>query len=171
MKAFTYGIGALGALAVTLYPLTLTDVPVPTAYLVGLALLAFVLALVSNEWVLAGPGAAVLFAGYAVALANGNVAIDGLAPLVGVGALVVLETIDLITLISRRPAPPKDVVVGNVRHALVVVFAGIAVSAAVMLAARVVGGGPSALAGLAAASGLLAIVIAVVLAHRAVGDA
>ena len=168
MKAFTYAIGVVGALVVTLYPLTLSDELMPTAVLAGLAFVAFLLALVSNEWVLAGPGAAVLFVEYAAALANGNVVVDGIAPLVGIGALIVLETIDFITLIARRPSPPRTVVVGHVRHALLVVFGGAAVAAAVMLAAQVVGGGPSGLAGVAAASGLLAIVIAVALANRAV---
>ena len=171
MKAFTYGIGVVGALAVTLYPLTLSAEMMPTAFLAGLAFVGFLLALVSNEWVLAGPGAAVLFVEYAAALDNGDVAVDAVAPLVGVGALIVLETIDLITLIARRPSPPRAVIVGHVRHALIVVFAGTAVAAAVVLAAQVVGGGPSGLAGVAAASGLLAIVIAVVLAHRAVEGA
>lgn len=168
MKGFTYAIGGLGAPAVTLYPLTLVDDITPTAYLAAIALVAFVLALGSNEWVLAGPGAAALFAEYAVALGRAEIAVDRVAPLVGIATLVVLETVDLVTVIARRPTPPREVIVGHVRHSVVVVFAGWAVSAAVMLAAQVVGGGPSVLAAPAALFGLLAIVIAVTLAARAV---
>lgn len=172
MKTFAYGIGVVTALAITLYPLTLSDDLVPTVYLVALALAAFLLALASNEWVLAGPGAALLIAAYAVALGDAPIVIDRAAPVVGIGALVLLETIDLVTLITRRPAPGRAVVIGHVGHAVVVVLAGAAVSAAVMLAAEVVGGGPAALAVPAALFGVLAIVIAVSLAQRAVeGDA
>lgn len=170
MKTFTYVVGGLTAVVACLYPLTIEEKIVPLAYIAGLALTAFVLALVSNEWVLAGPGAALLITEYAIAL-DGAARVDYAAPLLALGAFVVLEAIDLITLITRRPAPERGVVVGHVGHMLGVTLAGAAVAGAVLLAARVIAGGPEGLAGVAAVCGLLAIVIAVSLAHRAIeGD-
>ena len=168
MKVFAHIVGALSALVVTLYPLTLHDELVPIVYLAGLALIGFALALLSNEWVLAGPGAAALTAEYAVALEGNTTSFDQAAPVLAIGALVVLETIDLITVITRRPAPARAVIVAHVRHVVVVILIGTAVSAAVMLAAQTAGGGPAPLAALAALCGLLAIVIAVALAYRSV---
>ena len=171
MKPFTYVVGGLCAVVVCLYPLTLEERIAPLVYIAGLALTAFALALISNEWVLAGPGAALLITEYAIAL-DGAARVDYAAPLLAVGVFVVLEAIDLLALITRRPAPERSVVAGHVRHVLAVIVAGAAVAAAVLLAARVVGGGPEGLAAVAAVCGLLAIVIAVSLAHRAVeGDA
>ncbi|MDQ4144530.1 MAG: hypothetical protein M3198_12445 [Actinomycetota bacterium] len=172
MKAFIYTAGALVALAVTLYPLTLNVELLPLGYLAALAFLAFALALASSEWVLAGPGTAMLVAEYAVALETADVALDRAAPVLAIGVLVLLETIDLITVVSRRPAVGREVIVAHVRHALVVTFVGAAIAGAALLAAQTVGGGPRVLVALAAASGVVAVTIAVTLAHRAVeGDA
>ena len=168
MKTMAFIGSALLAIALALYPLALVPDIYPLVLLGGLALLAFSLALLSREWILAGPGMAVLVGEYAIALNAGAVGVDVLVPALAVAAFVLMELLDLAELLGRRPAPPKDVVRPRVGHIAAASFIGGAVSTAVLLAARAVTGGPPQLIAVAAIAGLVALVIAASLSRRAI---
>jgi hypothetical protein len=157
-----------GALA--LYPMTLVNDIYPLALLAGLAFAAFILALLSVEWVLAGPGMGILMIEYAVALSMNGAAVDRFIPVAAVAAFLLLEIIDLVSVLARTPVPEREVVANHVRHIVLTAAVGGSVTAAMLLAAEIVTGGPAPLAGVAAACGLGAMIITVVLTRRAVHE-
>lgn len=171
MRTSAHIAAVLLAGALALYPLTLVAEVYPLALLAALAFAAFVLALLSVEWVLAGPGMGILIVEYAVALQAEGAPIDRLIPAAAVGAFLLLEIIDLVSVLSRSPAPETEVVINHVRHIVLTAAVGGCVAGAMVLAAEAISGGPALLAGLAATFGLGAMVITIVLARRAVeGD-
>lgn len=168
MRTATIVGAALFAVALALYPLTLVADPYPLLLLGVLATVAFALALLSAEWILAGPAMGILMGEYAIALRSAELSIDELIPAMAVAALVLMEMIDLTGLLGRHPRPEKEVVKNRVRHIVATALMAGAVSTAVLLAARVIQGGPAQLIVPAAAAGLIALVVAGTLAQRAV---
>ena len=169
MRVSAYALAALVALALALYPLTLVDELHPYLFLAALAGAAFLLSLLTRDWVLVGPGAGVLLLVYALALRDAQVSFDPLVVVLAIGALVLLETFDLIPLLGRRPSPEKEVVVAHVRHSAIAVALGWSVCVVVLVAARLVGGGPAVLAAPAAFAALGAVITTVALARRSIG--
>ena len=161
------GAGLLAA-ALALYPLVLVADVYPLILLGGLALTAFALSLLSGDWVLAGPGMGMLLGEYAIALRTASVDVDELVPALAVAALVLLELLDLSRLLARRPAPEKEVIKQRVAHIVASTVMAGAVCTAVLLAAQAIQGGPPEFIALAAAAGLIALVLAGLLARRAV---
>ena len=161
------GAGLLAA-ALALYPLVLVPDVHPLIFLAGLALMSFALALLSGDWILAGPGMGMLLGEYAIALRTGSIEVDELVPALAVAALVLMELIDLSRLLARHPAPEKEVIKQRVAHIVAASLMTGAVCTAVLLAARAVRGGPAEFIALAAAAGLIALVFAGFMARRAV---
>lgn len=161
------GAGLLAA-ALALYPLVLVDDVYPLILLGGLAMTAFALSLLSGDWVLAGPGMGMLLGEYAIALRTASIEVDELVPALALAAFVLMELLDLSRLLARRPAPDKDVIKQRVAHIVASSLMAGAVCTAVLLAARAIRGGPAEFIAVAAAAGLMALVLAGLLARRAV---
>ncbi len=171
MRTFAYVAASLGILALTLFPLSVTDDLYPLA-LLGLAAAAgLAISLVTGEWVLVGPSLGIAILEYALALQDAEVSLDRFVVAFALGALLVAELTDLIPVLGRRPAPERAVVIDHTRHAVVVVAVSLVVCGAVVVAARSIGGGPPELAAVAALCGLGATFIAVMFARRAVEGA
>ena len=164
MKKFAYVIAGLGIAALCLYPISFVDDVYPFLLLPALAAVAFALSLASNDWVLVGPGTAVLILAYAIGLRG----YDPLVPVFAVGLFLLLEAVDLVPVLRRRPAPERDVVVAHARHAVGVAALAATVCVAAVVAGRLVTGGPAPLAAVAGICALAATVIVVVLARHGV---
>lgn len=164
MKAFAYVIAGLAIAALCLYPISLVEDVYPFLLLPALAAVAFGLSLLSTDWVLVGPGTAVLILAYAIALRG----YDPLVPVFAVGLFVLLEAIDLAPVLRRRPPPERDVIVAHSRHSASVAALAATVCVAAVVAGRLVAGGPAPLAAVAGVCALAATVIVVVLARRGV---
>ena len=161
-------VASLIALALCLYPLTLVEDLYPLLLLPSGAALAFLLSLITGEWVLVGPGGGLLILAYALALGEGRISFDPFVVIVAAGLLVLLDTLDLIPLLGRRPPPKKDVVGVHTGHMALALVIGSFVTLAMVIAARVLNGGPPALALPAALASLGAVMGALVLARRSV---
>lgn len=168
MRTFAYVAASLGIFALTLYPLSVTDDLYPLALLAGAAAVGLGLSLVTGDWVLVGPALGILLLEYALALQDAEVTLDRFVVAFVVGTLLIAELIDLIPVLGRRPPPARTVVTDHVRHILGGAAMSVAVCAAVVVAGRSIGGGPAALAAVAAVCGLVATGIALALAQRAI---
>jgi hypothetical protein len=168
VKTMAYAGAGLLAVALALYPLALVSDLSPLVWLAGLALLAFAFALLSREWILAGPGMGLLIGEYAIALHTGGVQVDELVPALAVAAFILMELIDLAGVLGRHPSPPREVVRLRAAHTVAAALMGGAVAIAVLLAARAVSGGPPQIVAVSAAAGLIALILAARLARRAI---
>ena len=122
MRALVNIAAGLLASAIALRPIELTGELMPYALLGGLGVVAFALALYTREWVLSGPGAALLIAEYLLALNTVDAGIDPAAPVLAVAGVILLELVDL-SLLLWGPTPDRKVLVRHGRY-LVVVIAG-----------------------------------------------
>ena len=170
MKVFGLVVAVLVALTLCVYPLALIDDLYPFLLVPAAAAAAFLLSVVTREWVLVGPGAGLLLLAYVLALGDSGTSLDPLAIVFAAGVLLLLDTLDLIPLLARRPRPGRDVIVGHVRHLTLVLGLGLGIALALVSAAELLGGGPAVLAAAAAFAGLGAVAIALVQARRTLSD-
>lgn len=168
MRVFGLVVALLVALTLCLYPLALVDDLYPFLLLPCAAAAAFLLSLLTGEWVLVGPGAGVLLFAYVMALSDSGTSLDPFAIAFAAGVLLLLDVFDLVPLLGRNPRPPRQVLVAHIRHLMLVVGLGTAVALALVAAAGLIGGGPALLAAPAAFAGLAAVVIAVAQARRSI---
>jgi hypothetical protein len=165
MRELVAGAALLLALTLALYPMDLAETITPLGIIGGLGVAAVALALLTSQWVLAGPGVGLIVIEYAIALVLRDGPIDLFSPLYGAGCLLLLELIDL-TLVMHRPQSERGVVVGHARHAVSIVAVAILVAVAALLAGALLPGHHLLLIA-ASACGLGALSVAVAIAHRA----
>lgn len=167
MRAVLRLTAALAAAGCALYPATLATEIAPPLALGVTGLAGLTLALITDEWVLAGPGVGAIVLAYAVALAGSAGSFDWAAPGVAVGCLLALELVDAATLTvdtgeERRVASLRLRDVGTVT----ILGAGAAVSTAT--AGILILGGSTAFLLAAAAFAGAAVAVVVSLATRAI---
>lgn len=157
----------LVALALIVYPFSVTERPLIIAPLAALAALGFGVTLAARKWAVAGPAVIMVVIEYGAALVTDPGRIDPLAPVVGAGLLILLELLD--AAVSARLLAPtsRAVVARRVSGGALSVALGTVVAGAALLA----GAGSSApgpvVATLGAMCGAVVTVLVGVLAARA----
>ena len=152
--------------ALALHPIDIAGGSTGLWILASAGLSCFVLALITSEWLLAGPGLALLMSEYVWALEMVEAPPDPLAPVAATAALVLLELTDHATSSHK---PNREVLARHAVHLVPVVITGALVATAAFVGGRLVEGGSIALLGVAAACGLVAVGIATRLARGALG--
>jgi hypothetical protein len=165
MRALVTAAAGLLAAALALRPIELAGEVMPYALLGGLGIIAFALALFTQEWVLSGPGAALLIFEYLLALNTVDAGIDPVAPVLAVAGIVLLELVDLSLLLSG-PTPDKKVLVRHGRYLVVVVAGGAVLSVTAWAGGQVITGSSVPLLLGAAVGGVGALAIAVGVIRR-----
>ncbi|MDQ3987163.1 MAG: hypothetical protein M3280_11795 [Actinomycetota bacterium] len=161
----TVSVLLLGA-ALGLHPIEIAGSSTGLWILAGAGVGCFALTLVTSDWILAGPGLALLMGEYVWALEMAEAPPDPLAPIAAIAVLVLLELTDHATL-SRKPN--KEVLGRHAVHLAAVLVTAALVATAAFVGGRLVEGGSIALLGVAAACGVTAVGIATRLARGALG--
>jgi len=169
MMRTTIGVagGLLAAVLIT-FPVALSEFAFSTVVLAAAAGLGFMLALISGRWLFAGPAVLFFFVEYAVALVIDTNRIGLAAPAVGFALLLLLELIDLSSLLARRGPVERASLAARVRYVLLVGGSGGIVSVIGVLAAGWLNTNSYVLVIAGAACGLAAVALTVLLARRAV---
>lgn len=165
MRALVNTAAGLLAAAIALRPIELAGEAMPYALLGGLGVIAFALALYTREWVLSGPGAALLIAEYLIALSTVDAGIDPVAPVLAVATVVLLELVDLSLLLSG-PTPHRKVLVRHGRYLVVIIAGGGVLAATAWAGGNVITGSSIELLLGAAVGGVGALAIAVGVIRR-----
>ena len=157
MKLLVRITAALLTIACALYPLTIVTDPIGLAALGGLAVVAVGLALVTSEWVLAGPGVSLVILEYTIALADSSAPFDWRAPALAVGCLVVLELVDTAPVFRRDTEEGRAVSANHLRRTVLVVLVASLTALATASTAGLLHGGPTPLLVGAAFCGAIAV--------------
>lgn len=171
MRTLVNVAAGLLAAAIALRPIELAADAMPYAVVGGLGVVAFALALYTREWVLSGPGAALLIASYLVSLSTVDAGIDPAAPVLAVACVILLELVDLSLLLSE-PAPHRKVLVRHGRYLVVVITGGGVLAATTWAGGGLITGSsiPLLLAAAVAGVGALAISVGVIRRSLAVPE-
>ena len=153
------------AAALTLHPVVLSEPPLGVIVTGALALACFVLALVSAEWIMSGPGIVLLLAEYAIALVDQRGQLDELAPVFAVGAFLLMELMDVSLTLIRSDRVSPEVVGVRARQLVVVAAAAGLVATLVLAAGALVIGREIALLFTGAGCAALVVLLGVRLAH------
>lgn len=170
MKKLVPAATILLAAAVALHPAALSRAPWGVIVTGALALACFVLALLTSEWILSGPGLVLLLAEYAIALVSQRGDLDELAPVYAVGAFLLMELLDVSLTLARSEHVSPEVVGVRARQLIVVAGAGSLVSALVLGGAGFAEGRQIPLLVLGAVCAALVITLGVGLAYDVLGD-
>jgi hypothetical protein len=153
------------ASALALYPLALGGLETSLITLGVLAVLCFLLALFTVEWILSGPGLILLLAEYTIALIERRGTLDAMAVGYAVGAFLLMELTDVALTLLRSERVAPEVAGVRVRQLLVVAVVGTIASAAVLLSGGLALEREPLLLFGGAAAGAGAVVLAVALAN------
>ena len=157
-----------GALA--LHPVVLAE-PAPAVIVMGvLALVCFVLALATHEWIMSGPGLVLLLSQYAFALVSRRGELDELAPAFAVGAFLLMELMDVSLTLSRSERVFPEVVGVQARQLVIVAAGGGLVSTIVLTMGGIVAGRQIPFLFAGAAGAALVILLSVRLAQDVLDD-
>ncbi len=153
------------AAALALHPAALAGPTWGVVVAGGLGVACFVIALLTSEWVLAGPGAVLLLGEYAIALVNERGYVDDMAPLFAVGLFLLMELMDVSLTLARSEHVAPEVVGVRARQLIVVAAAGALASAATLTGATFLVSGRVALLVVGGACAALVVMLGVGLAH------
>jgi hypothetical protein len=157
-------------IALALCPVALSDPPRGVIVCGALAVICFGLALITFEWLLSGPGLILLLAEYAIALVNQRGVLDEAAPVFAVGAVLLMELMDISLTLARSQRVSPEVVGVRARQLIVVAAVGGIVSAVILGAGTLVAGAQVLKLVAGAAGAALVVFLGVHLAHDVLGD-
>ncbi len=169
MRAFVNTTSMLLAVAIVLRPIELAGEVMPYGALGAVALAAIALTLYTQDWVLSGPGVALVIAEYLWALNATDAGTDPAAPVLAVACLLLLELVDLSLLLSG-PQPQRKVLVRHGRYVVVVAVAGAVLAVTAWAGGGVLGGSAVSLLLGAALAGVGALTIALHSVRRALSE-